>query len=83
MRGSRALRAAPLRYPQTPSAGPSAPALGLSEEVFSEAAEEAPELEASAEPETSAENEAAAEPAADEPEAPAEAEPDEQGRDES
>jgi small subunit ribosomal protein S1 len=45
----------------------SAPALGLSEEVFSEEAEEAPELEASAEPEASAE---AAEPeASEEPEA--------------
>jgi small subunit ribosomal protein S1 len=72
--------------------GDEAPALGLSEEVFSEEAEEAPELEAStepeavaepeaAEPEAPADPEAAAEPAAD-AEAPADAEPDEQGRDE-
>jgi small subunit ribosomal protein S1 len=67
-----------------------APALGLSEEVFSEEAEEAPELEASAEPEASAEAEepeaspeepAAAEAEADEAEAVPEADPDEQGRD--
>ena len=41
-----------------------APALGLSEEVFSDQAEEAPELEASAEPEAAAEPETAAEPEA-------------------
>jgi small subunit ribosomal protein S1 len=74
----------------------SAPALGLSEEVFSEEAEEAPELEASAEPEASAEaaepeaseepeaspeEPAADEAEADEAEAVPEADPDEQGRD--
>jgi small subunit ribosomal protein S1 len=74
--------------------GDEAPALGLSEEVFSEEAEEAPELEASveaeasaeaeapAEPEASAEPAASAEPEADEAEAVPEAEPDEQSRDE-
>jgi small subunit ribosomal protein S1 len=66
-----------------------APALGLSEEVFLEEAEEAPELEASSEPEAVAEPEAVtepeagAEPEADEAEAVPEAEPDEQSRDES
>jgi len=73
-----------------------APALGLSEEVFSDQAEEAPELEASAEPEAAAEPEAepeaaaepeelaaSAEPEADEAEAVPEAEPDEPSRDES
>jgi small subunit ribosomal protein S1 len=62
-----------------------APALGLSEEVFSEEAEEAPELEASAEPEASAAPElvASAEPEADEAEAVPDAEPDEQSGDES
>ena len=58
-----------------------APALGLSEEVFSEEAEEAPELEASAEPEA-VEVPEAAEPEADEAEARPEAEPDEQSSDE-
>src|SRR6185295_9217204 len=69
--------------------GDEAPALGLSEEVFSEEAQEAPELGASAEPEAAAEPEAVAEPEgvaepeagaepAAEAEAPAEAEPDEQ-----
>ena len=63
-----------------------APALGLSEEVFSEEAEEAPQLEASEEPEAAAEPpelEASAEPEADEAEAVPEAEPDEQSRDDS
>jgi small subunit ribosomal protein S1 len=70
-----------------------APALGLSEEVFSEA-EEAPELEASVEAEAAPEPtdepaaqpeelEASAEPQADEAEAVPEAEPDEQSRDEA
>jgi small subunit ribosomal protein S1 len=74
-----------------------APALGLSEEVFSEEAEEAPELEPSGEAEAAAEAEAVAapeaeadaapeavaEPAREEPEAASDAELDEQGRDES
>ena len=73
-----------------------APALGLSEEVFSDQAEEAPELEAGAaaaadpegatEPQAAAEPdelEASAEPEADEAAAVPEAEPDEQSRDES
>jgi small subunit ribosomal protein S1 len=74
-----------------------APALGLSEEVFSEA-EEAPELEAGVEAEAAPvsadasadefaaepeELEASAEPEADEAEAVSEAEPDEQSSDES
>jgi small subunit ribosomal protein S1 len=67
--------------------GDEAPALGLSEEVFSEVAEEAPELESTADSEAGAEPEAqpdtAAEPEADEAEARSEAEPDEQSRDES
>jgi small subunit ribosomal protein S1 len=63
-----------------------APALGLSEEVFSDQVEEAPELEASVEAEAAAEPEeleASAEPEADEAEAVPEAEPDEPSRDES
>jgi small subunit ribosomal protein S1 len=59
-----------------------APALGLSEEVFSEA-EEAPELEASVEIETSSAPEAPAEPEVVEVEAAPEAASDEQSRDES
>src|SRR6185503_2668115 len=65
--------------------GDEAPALGLSEEVFSEEAQEAPELEPGGGPEAVAEPElvASAEPEADEAEAVPGAAPDEQSGDES